>query len=125
VCEALRKCGITANRAKCEFDKQSNEFFGMIFSTKGMAPTNERIRALSNVARPASASELQSFIGIASFSSMFIEHFLLALYASFLKLLLALSARLSSGAKNKKFYNIILKKMKNVALQFFDQNIFS
>ena len=71
----LEKNGLTANRSKCEFNKSSIKFFGLIFSENGVKSDPGKVEALKQAEPPKSKSELRSFLGMVSFSADFIEHF--------------------------------------------------
>ncbi|CAF0717686.1 unnamed protein product [Brachionus calyciflorus] len=75
VLERLEKSGLTANPEKCEFGKRSIEFFGVVFSEKGVAPSEERIKALKSLGPPKDKKELESFLVFATFSAIFILDF--------------------------------------------------
>ena len=71
----LEAKGLTVNVEKCQFFKREIEFFGMIFSEKGISPSIERVKALQNVQKPRNVKELSSFLGLATYSSRFINNF--------------------------------------------------
>ena len=60
---------------KCKFLKQNLEFFGMIFSTEGVRPDPKKILAFVNTATPLTVSQVRSLIGMANYSSQFIQNF--------------------------------------------------
>ena len=71
----LDEVGLTVNPGKCEFGKESLEFFGMQFSTDGISITPGKIRALREAREPINGSELMSFLGLASYCSRAIPKF--------------------------------------------------
>ena len=73
VLKTLEKAGITLNRQKCEFYKENLTFFGLQFSSKGVAPTHDRCAALRNAKTPTDAKGLLSFLGMAGYSNRFIR----------------------------------------------------
>ena len=83
--DRLQSIGATAGIDKCRFYKKRVKFLCVIFSGSGMAPTNERVRALLNAKQPATASEVRSLLGSVNFSSGFIKD--LATIASPLRLI--------------------------------------
>lgn len=70
----LEEHGITLNSEKCEIGKSELTFFGLRMSEKGIAPTEDRCRALREAKPPANVKELRSLLGTVQFSSRFIKH---------------------------------------------------
>ncbi|XP_069495619.1 uncharacterized protein [Ambystoma mexicanum] len=66
---------MTLNRDKCEFRKNTLKFFGHVFSEAGMTPDPDKVSALNDTAAPTNASELRSFLGLASYCSRYIRDF--------------------------------------------------
>jgi len=73
--ERLRQHGLTLNADKCLFNVDRLVFMGILLSEKGIGPTEERVRALQETREPETISEVQSFLGLANYSSRFIPHF--------------------------------------------------
>ena len=48
---------------------------GMLLSEKGIGPTADRVKALLEVEERKSASDVRTFLGLATYSSWFIPHF--------------------------------------------------
>ncbi len=71
VLKCLEESGLTLNSAKCEFYKKELTFFGLRISADGVAPTEERCRALHQAPAPTNAKEVLSFLGTVNFSSRF------------------------------------------------------
>ena len=74
VLEMLEQCNLTANK-KCEFNKQSIKFYGLVFSESGISPDPEKVMALKGAEPPTSKTELRSFLGMVTFNADFIEKF--------------------------------------------------
>ena len=70
----LEQCNLTANK-KCEFNKQSIKFYGLVFSESGISPDPEKVMALKGAEPPTSKTELRSFLGKVTFNADFIEKF--------------------------------------------------
>ena len=66
---------MTLNLKKCWFRRATIEFYGLQLSARGVQPTSEKIRAITEAPRPTNASDLQSFLGTVGFSSRFIPDF--------------------------------------------------
>ena len=71
---ALEESGITLNGDKCQFYMTKLTFFGLTFSSEGIAPTEDRVAAIRNASRPKDAKDLRSFLGMTGFSNRFIVH---------------------------------------------------
>ena len=70
--QRLKDKGLTLSKEKCEFGKTHLEFFGLIFSERGVSPDPKKVQALHDAPPPQSASEIKSLIGMAQFSARFI-----------------------------------------------------
>lgn len=75
VLEALAENKLTLNNEKCEFEKESLVFLGHKLSAKGLDIDEEKIKDIRGFRQPQTASELKSFIGLATYVSAFIPHF--------------------------------------------------
>lgn len=73
--QRLNELGLTVNEKKCEFRKEELEFFGLKFSKDGIAITESKIKALKDAKAPNTASELRSFLGLATYCSRSIPKF--------------------------------------------------
>ena len=69
------KKGLTLNRQKCEFNKDSLTFFGFVFSAKGISPDPSKVKAVQEAIPPTSASGVRSFLGMATYCAKFIPKF--------------------------------------------------
>ncbi|KAJ8369419.1 hypothetical protein SKAU_G00094470 [Synaphobranchus kaupii] len=75
VMKRLEESGLTLNPDKCQFNMDRLVFMGILLSEKGIGPTEERVRAVSEAREPENASEVRSFLGLVSYSSRFIPQF--------------------------------------------------
>ena len=75
VLQKLQNAGLTANLEKCEFGKNKMEFFGLVFSDKGVSPDPKKVADLHDAKEPQNQSEVRSFLGMAQFSARFINNF--------------------------------------------------
>ena len=80
--EALKKVfqkfsdvNLTLNKSKCEFNKSSLSFFGFVFSKDGVSPDPDKVKAIHDMAPPKSATEVRSFLGMATYCTKFIPSF--------------------------------------------------
>jgi hypothetical protein len=67
--------GVTVNSEKCEIGKNEIEFFGLNFSANGVKVQAAKLNALQDAKRPETASEVRSFLGLASYCNRFIPEF--------------------------------------------------
>ena len=72
VLQTLAQNNLTLNLEKCEFYKTEIEFFGFIFSSNGISPSAEKIKAIKQLASPKNVNEIRSFLGMTNFLSRFI-----------------------------------------------------
>lgn len=75
VLEALKRNNLTVNEKKCEYDKETLIFLGHKLSREGLSIDEEKVKDVKKFRRPNSASELRSFLGLASYVSGFIPRF--------------------------------------------------
>ncbi|XP_038059532.1 uncharacterized protein K02A2.6-like [Patiria miniata] len=75
VLRRLQELGLTLNAEKCQFNMSRLVFMGILLSEKGIGPTQERVRAVSEFREPENVSEVRSFLGLVGFSSSFIPNF--------------------------------------------------
>lgn len=73
--ERLKTNGLTLNRKKCEFNKHSIEFYGLVFGSEGVSPDPKKVNAIKESKRPADVKELKSFLGMTSYCSRFIPDY--------------------------------------------------
>jgi hypothetical protein len=52
VLKKLENYGLTANREKCIFNQKELTFFGLNFSTPGIALTEEKVKAIKDARSP-------------------------------------------------------------------------
>ena len=71
----LQDSGLTVNWPKCEFGVKQIEFFGLIFSDRGVSPDPKKVQAVHNTDPPTNASQVRSFLGMLNYSARFIQDF--------------------------------------------------
>ncbi|XP_062537773.1 uncharacterized protein K02A2.6-like [Armigeres subalbatus] len=75
VMQVLRANNLTINPEKCEFDQSSVTFLGHKLDEQGFHIDEAKTKLILEFRRPATASELRSFLGLASFLSPHIRNF--------------------------------------------------
>ena len=75
VLNAIRKAGLTLNRKKCDFMKQSIEYLGFIIGHNSIKPSQEKIKCIINYPTPKSKKELKSFLGLVNSYRALIEEY--------------------------------------------------
>ena len=73
VLERLEERGVTLNLEKCQFYKKEGVFYGLRFSAEGVAPTEDRVKALREAKAPTNAKELHSFLCTILWSARFMK----------------------------------------------------
>lgn len=75
VLNVLMSAGIKLNSNKCSFFTQSVSYLGYVFSSNGVQPNEDKVRAIHDAPAPVNIKQLQSFIGLCTFYSRFIHNF--------------------------------------------------
>ena len=66
VFERFSTAGLSLNKTKCEFNKNSLTFFGFSFSNKGISPDPRKVQAIQDAKPPTSIQGVRSFLGMAT-----------------------------------------------------------
>lgn len=72
---ALGKNNLTLNRDKCVYEAESLSFLGHRLSAQGLNIEEQKVKDVKAFREPKSASELKSFLGLASYVSGYIPRF--------------------------------------------------
>lgn len=75
VLQTLRDHQLYAKFSKCEFLLDLVAFLGHVVSSKGIKVDPKKIEVVQNCPRPTSATEIQSFLGLAGYYRRFVEGF--------------------------------------------------
>ena len=70
----VRKSGLKFNRPKCEISVDQVEFSGHLLTSNGLKPSPSRIRALTEMPKPQTKVELQTFLGIMVYLAKFVPN---------------------------------------------------
>ena len=75
VLENLKEKKLTLNAEKCKFHMTKLVFMGLMLTTKGIGPTEEKVKAIVEAREPQNVSEVRSFLGLANYNAWFIPDF--------------------------------------------------
>jgi len=75
VLEKIEKAGLKLSAKKCSFFLPRIKYLGHIISSNGIETDNEKINDIKNWPKPATVTELRSFLGFANYYRRFIHHF--------------------------------------------------
>lgn len=75
VLAALKENNLTLNNEKCVYEVETLSFLGHQLSAKGLNIEEQKVRDIEAFREPKTASELRSFLGLASYVSAYIPHF--------------------------------------------------
>lgn len=72
--QLLRDNGLTLNRNKCKFAVNSMTFLGYLISSKGVAMSDDRVKAVLDIEQPGNINELRGFLGLSNACSKVIPN---------------------------------------------------
>ena len=70
----LQERNFTLNKDNCKVRMSQIVFVGLILNKHGVEPTEEKVKAIRETKAPISVAELQSFLGLVSFSAQFLPN---------------------------------------------------
>lgn len=73
VLDRLKQAGLTVNREKCEFGKQSIKFLGHIVTANGIHPIPEKVEVILAYKEPTTVKDLRRFIAMVNSYRRFIK----------------------------------------------------
>ena len=73
VLQRLLDHNLTARREKCEFRKPTLEFYGHLFTAKGLKPSANKALAVNACKQPSTKEELVSFLQMVAYLSRYIS----------------------------------------------------
>ena len=71
----LKEKNLTLNRIKCEFNKDTIEFYGFTFGQNGISPDPKKVEAVCKATAPGNVKEVRSFLGLTNYVSRFIPNY--------------------------------------------------
>ena len=75
VLKRLQAHNLTLRREKCEFGKTDIEFHGHLFTSEGLKPSPNKVKAVRECTPPKSREELVSFLQMMAYLSRYITNF--------------------------------------------------
>jgi hypothetical protein len=73
VFDQLEKHGITVNKHKSSFLPLSVQYLGHVLSKSGIAPNEDRVKAIKEAKTPKKVQDVQQFMGMINYYGKFIE----------------------------------------------------
>ena len=73
VLDRLQQHGLVVNLEKCSLFQEKVEFLGHVVDAEGIRPMEAKVEAISKYPRPATCSQLKSFLGLINFYRRFIN----------------------------------------------------
>ena len=70
----LEDAGMRLKRSKCEFMLSEVEYLGHRISSRGLQPTEEKVRAVARAPAPENKTQLQSFLGLINYYAKFLPN---------------------------------------------------
>ena len=70
-----REKKITFSKEKCEFNKDSCVYYGMVFSKDGASPDPKKVKAIKAAKPPRNAKELKSFLCTVQYNARFMDSY--------------------------------------------------
>ena len=74
VLSKLQTAGLRLKRSKCTFMMPSVEYLGHQISTKGIQPTEDKVRAIKDAPVPTDVTQLRSFVGLVNYYGKFLPN---------------------------------------------------
>ena len=71
----LREANLKLKPSKCQLLRRSVNFLGHVISSEGIAPNEEKIKAVSQWKAPKTLDELKQFLGFASYYRRYVKDF--------------------------------------------------
>ena len=69
----LQEAKLTIKLSKCDFFKSSVKYLGHIVSAEGLKPQPEKVEAITNMPKPQTVRQLQSFLGLIKYYRRYIK----------------------------------------------------
>ncbi len=74
VMETIRASGLRLNKEKCRFSQPELNFLGQVVSRQGIAPSPERVKAITAMDSPQNISELRRLLGMINYIGRYLPN---------------------------------------------------
>ena len=74
VFRAIHKAGLKLNKEKCKFRQETLDYLGHKFSSQGMSPSPDKIKAISEMKAPSDVTELRRYLGMVNYLGGYIPN---------------------------------------------------
>ena len=119
--ECTRNAGITLKDEKCVIKTKECNFFGMLYTTDGVKPSPDKVRAIETLEPPKDKKELHILLGKVTYMSSFIPN--LADHTAPLRNLLKENIDfLQNSLHSKAFEKVKLLICNTTTLAYYDRN---
>ena len=75
VLSSLRNAGVKVNSDKCKFFTDEVQYLGHVFSSRGVCPNPDKVKAITSAPAPVNIKQVQAFLGMCNYYSRFIPNF--------------------------------------------------
>ena len=117
----LKEKGLTLNKEKHVFHMPKLTFMGLVLSQRGIGPTEEKVKAVTEAREPQNASEVKSFLALVNFNTRFIPD--LATVAEPLRRLTKKGEPFVFGPEQHAAFTTLKQRMAQAeTLGYFDRN---
>ena len=119
--ETAAKNGLKFNSSKCAIKQKQVAFFGMLYDEQGMHPDPAKVQATKDMPPPRDKTQLQQFLGMATYLSPFIRN-MSSLTADLRELLRQENSFVWSENHQRSFDTIREQICASATLRYFDPN---
>lgn len=74
VLSRFQQVGLTVKKEKCHIAVPQVEFLGFLIDSVGLHPTTSKTKAIHEAPTPTSKAELQAFLGLLNFYTIFLRY---------------------------------------------------
>ena len=114
VLSKLQTAGLRLKRSKCTFMVPSVEYLGHQISTKGIQPTEDKVRAIKDAPVPTDVTQLRSFVGLVNYYGKFLPN--LSSVLAPLYILLQKGSKWKWGAQQDKAFSAVKSQLTSECL---------
>ncbi|CAB3227362.1 unnamed protein product [Arctia plantaginis] len=72
VLQRAEQRNLKLNKKKCKIRKTEIEYMGHLFTNKGIKPDHRKVKAVEDMGRPESESQIRSFLGLVNYMAKFV-----------------------------------------------------